>query len=406
MAPALAQSATKADPTPRARPAPALALRRIDLASFRSYETLRLDVGPAPVALIGANGAGKTNLLEALSLLAPGRGLRGARLADIARKGTTQWSVGATLEGSDGDFRIGTGIERGAANDLDDVEEDDQDGPSARRVVRIDGEAAKGPAALARLVAAVWVTPETDRLFLDSSSARRRLIDRLAFALVPDHARRVLQYQKALRERSRVLRDGPADGAWLDAIEAQAAEAGVAVAAARNDAVDALGSELLRSDGPFPKAGVALAGRIEAALRERPALAVEDEFRALLASGRARDADTGGAAEGPHRTDLALRHVVKDMPAALCSTGEQKALILALALAETRLIAGRRGIAPVLLLDEVAAHLDRERRAALYAEIDALGVQAWLTGTEVSAFEGLPAASQFFAVADGRIRTM
>jgi len=405
LAQALAQSAA-IDPTRERRPAPALVLRRLDLAHFRSYETLRLDVAAAPVALIGPNGAGKTNLLEALSLLAPGRGLRGARLADIARKGALHWSVGATLEGPDGATRIGTGIERGAANDLDDVEDDDQDGPSARRIVRIDGEAARGPAALARVVAAVWVTPETDRLFLDSASVRRRLIDRLAFALVPDHARRVLQYQRALRERSRLLRDGPVDPTWLDALEAQAAEAGVAVAAARNDAVDALAAELLRSDGPFPKASVALIGRIEADLRARPALAVEDEFRAFLAAGRARDAETGGAAEGPHRTDLALRHVVKDMPAALCSTGEQKALILALALAETRLIAGRRGQAPLLLLDEVAAHLDAERRAALYAEIGALGVQAWFTGTEGAAFEGLPAAAQLLAVADGRIRPM
>lgn len=391
-------------PTETTRGVGALALGRVDLADFRSYGALRIEVGPTPVALIGQNGAGKTNLLEAISLLAPGRGLRGARLGDIARRGTGRWSVAATIDGPSGVSTIGTGIERDAANDADDPEDDSQDMPAARRVVRIDGESVRGPAQLARVACVVWVTPENDRLFIDSASARRRLLDRMTFALDPEHARRVVQYQKALRERSRLLREGQADAAWLGAVEAQIAEAGVAVSAARNEAAAALAAKLAERDGPFPKAEIAIQGRFEAALLERPALAVEDEFRGILEELRPRDAETGGAGEGPHRSDLMVRHVDKDMPAASCSTGEQKALILALALAEAGLIAAKRGAAPILLFDEVAAHLDRQRREALYREIATLGAQAWLTGTDRAAFEGLDRDAQILAVADGHIR--
>jgi len=398
-------SLTDRKPTTEAKSAPALGVRRIDLSTFRSYAALRLEVGPGPVALIGPNGAGKTNLLEAVSLLAPGRGLRGARLGDIAKKGAPSWSVAATLDGPAGQTEIGTGIERGAANDADDPEEDEPESAALRRVVKIDGETARGPAQLARVACVVWVTPENDRLFIDSASARRRLLDRLTFALDPDHARRVVQYQKALRERSRLLRDGIGDRAWLEATEAQIAEAGVAVAAARNEAAAQLAARLAETDGPFPKAEIAVVGTIEAELLSEPALAVEDHFRARLADGRARDAEAGGTSDGPHRTDLAVRHVAKAMPVADCSTGEQKALILALALAEARLIAAKRGAAPILLFDEVAAHLDRKRREALYAEIAALGAQAWMTGTDRAAFDGIPAGAQIFAVADGSLRS-
>lgn len=375
--------------------APAMAVRRLDLQDFRNYGRLRLEVGAAPVVLTGPNGAGKTNLLEALSLLVPGRGLRRARLADLSRRSDADtasgWAVAARIDGPAGPLDIGTGLIR------------DNDAAAERRQVRIGGETAAGASALADVLDAVWLTPAMDGLFLDAPSARRRFLDRLVFGGDPAHARRVAGYERILRDRSRLLADRTADPAWLAALEGTMAELGVAVAAARLEAVDRLTAAMAHARGPFPQAELAVDGLAEGWLREMPATAVEDRFRDRLAANRVHDAEAGGAGEGPHRSDLAVRHAGRGEAAARCSTGEQKALLIAITLASSRLSALRRGAAPLLLLDEIVAHLDAARRRALFDEIDGLGAQAWLAGTEPSLFAELKGRAQFLAVCDGAV---
>jgi DNA replication and repair protein RecF len=370
----------------------ALAVRRLVLSDFRCYARLTLEVEPRPVVLSGANGAGKTNLLEAVSYLGPGRGLRGGRLSEVTRRGASGgWSVAARVTTPLGPVDIGTGLAP-----------DREEGPE-RRVVKLDGETARGPAALADVVNTIWLTPQMDRLFVDGASQRRRFLDRLVYGFDGDHARRVNAYERAMRERARLLKTGAADAAWLAALEGTMAEHGVAIAAARRDAVARLRQGLAEGLDPFPAAEVGCGGTLETWLDEMPALAVEDRFRAGLDACRARDAESGGAAEGTHRSDLIVRHVAKDMPAAQCSTGEQKALLIAIVLANARLHAARRDQAPLLLLDEVAAHLDGGRREALFDTISALGAQVWLTGTERALFAGLEGRAQFLAVRDGTV---
>ena len=381
--------------------APALALRRVVLADFRCYRRAELAAPAAPVVLFGANGAGKTNLLEAISFLAPGRGLRRARLAEIERRRAGSeaagpgWAIFATLDTPDGERSIGTG------RDPDRAPEDESD----RRVVRIDGAAAKGQAALADLVHLLWLTPEMDRLFDGGRSERRRFLDRIVLGFVPDHARNLAGYEQAMRERNRLLKDGRLDETWLGALEQSMAESGVAVAAARRQVVGRLAIAAEAALGPFPIPDLALAGDTEAELADTPALAAEDALRRRLAEGRRADAEAGRALAGPHRSDLVVHHRAKAMPAALCSTGEQKALLVALILAAARLLKLQRGAAPLLLLDEIAAHLDAQRRAALFDEIEALGAQAWMTGTEAELFAALGGRAAFVNVADGTLRT-
>lgn len=372
----------------RATLASALSVARLVVTGFRCYATARLDLDPRPVVLTGPNGAGKTNLLEAVSLLAPGRGLRRARLSEIDRHGGPGgWGVAATVLTPDGPVDIGTGREAG----------------SERRIVRIDGEAARGQTALADHVSAVWLTPDMDRLFREGAYERRRFLDRLVYGFDPAHAGRVTAYDQAHRERTRLLRDGGADPAWLLALEGTMVERGVAIAAARRDMVRRLSRALASAAGPFPGVHLGVAGTLEAWLGEGPALAVEDRFRAALRADRPADAERGGAAIGPHRSDLEARHLAKDMPAALCSTGEQKAMLIAIVLAEAKLQAAERGVAPLLLLDEVAAHLDGERRAALFDELCLLSGQAWMTGTDMDLFAGLNGRAQHIAVATATI---
>jgi DNA replication and repair protein RecF len=376
----------------RARPA---AVSRLSLTDFRCYPQARLDCEPRPVVLVGPNGGGKTNLLEALSFLAPGRGLRRARLAEVDRRpagsgeAAGPWAVAATVETAAGTVRLGTGRDPGG------------DGaPGQRRVVRVDGRPASGQSALASHLSIVWLTPEMNRLFLDAASARRRFLDRLVFGFDGAHAARVSAYRHGLRERARLLRDGAADDAWLSALEDTISARGVAIAAARRALVARLDAAAAEAIGPFPRVGVALEGTVEAWLDEAPALATEERFRAALRATRGRDTEAGGAV-GPHRSDLAVRHLAKGVPAARCSTGEQKALLVSLVLAHARLLAAERGETPTILLDEVAAHLDAERRAALYDELCALGAQAWLTGTDEALFEPLRRRAQLFRVCDG-----
>lgn len=370
------------------------AVARLTLTDFRSYASARLDVAPLPVVLTGPNGAGKTNLLEAISFLAPGRGLRRAKLGEIDRRGCAgAWALSIQLVTQDGLVQIGTG-------------RDAQSESGERRLVRIDGAPAKNQAALARLTSLVWLTPQMDRLFTEGSSARRRFLDRLVLGFDPEHASQLSAYERAMRERLKLLRDGGADPAWLTALEEEMAAHGIAIAAARGEVVAQLDRACAATRGPFPQARLAVEGEVDRWLVDRPALAAEEELRRRLQAQRRIDADSGTTTFGPHRADLVVHHLGNGMPAALCSTGEQKALLLAILLAQARLLTAQKGNAPIMLLDEVAAHLDAERRAALFAEILDLKTQAWLTGTDDVLFAGLREDAQFFAVADARLSEM
>ena len=386
-----------------------VSLSRLSLSDFRCYPSLRLQADARPVILTGPNGAGKTNILEAVSYLVPGRGLRGARLGEVARaepggnsqnsaKNTRIWAVAADLQTPNGPVSIGTG--RG----------DSGAGSREKRLVHIDGEPVRGQSVLADHLSAQWLTPQMDRLFVEGPSARRRFLDRLVFGFDPAHAGRVSAYEHALRERSRLLRQGwsdggrPADPEWLAALEDTMATRGVAVAAARLQLAARLGEiAATHGVGGFPGATVAVSGDVEKWLGEGPALQAEDRFRAALARARTGDGENGAAGLGPHRSDLVVHHLDSGQAAALCSTGEQKALLIALVLANARLQAAERGSLPLLLLDEVAAHLDEARRRALFAEILELGIQAWMTGTDLALFDPLAHFAQFFGVANATL---
>ena len=381
---------------PAAGDAPArVHLATLKLADFRNYTTLSLALTPGLVALVGDNGAGKTNLLEAVSLLSPGRGLRRAPYEAIARQGASGgFAVAATLAGADGPVAIGTAVAVSA------------DGGRSRRI-RIDGTDASGAEALLDHLVVLWLTPAMDGLFTGPPGDRRRFLDRLVLAIDPAHAGRVAAYERVLSERNRLLEAHDQDRSWLDAIEAQIAELGVAIAAARAELVGCLAAlaDAAGTAGPgaFPAATLALAGDLEADLAGRPATAAEDAFRAALRDGRARDRAAGRALAGPHRADLLVTHRDKGMPAALASTGEQKALLIGLVLDHARLVASLTGRTPILLLDEVAAHLDVHRRAGLFERLGRLGAQALMTGTDPLLFELLGADALRLAVADGRV---
>jgi DNA replication and repair protein RecF len=369
-----------------------LAVRQVRLTDFRNYRQFRLDCGIEPVVLVGANGAGKTNLLEALSFLAPGRGLRRARLDEVARRpDAATWAVAATLDTPEGRLAIGTGLEPG------------RDGSLPRRAVRIDGRPAPSQTALGLRVAAVWLTPQLDRLFLDGREERRRFLDRLVTALHPEHAGDVAAYENALRQRSRLLGEGNRDPHWFTVLEDTMARHGVALAANRADTVQRLDAAARLGIGPFPRASLAMSGEVDGWISAMAAIDAEDRLRAGLAANRLRDAEAGTTSLGPHRSDLAVRHLDLDLPAAEGSTGQQKALLVSIALAHARLVALSRGQPPLLLLDEIVAHLDSERRAALFDEVVALGAQSWMTGTDSELFKPLAGRAQVLRVADGSI---
>ncbi len=360
-------------------------VRRLILKDFRSYAHLRMQVDERPVVLTGANGAGKTNLLEAVSLLAPGRGLRRAQTRALDRlNGGGAWSIAARVQGAWGMGEIGT------ARSTDDGRE--------RRVVRIDGVPASSQAALGERVSVLWLTPAMDRLFQDGSSERRRFLDRLVLANDPAHMGRVASYGQALRERRRLLRSDRPDRAWLDAIEARLAGTGVAIAAARRQTVRALTAVLRRDPGRFPRPELDLDGAVETWLSDLSALDAEQRFADMLAANRRRDALSGTTLVGPHRSDLVVRDRSSGMPAKDGSTGQQKALLVSICLAEARRRAGLQQQLPILLLDEVAAHLDAGRRWDLFEELTTLGTQAWLTGTDAGVFQPFGRRAQFFHV--------
>ncbi len=375
------------------------AVSRLSLTDFRGYDALRLETDDRPVVLAGANGAGKTNLLEAISFLAPGRGLRRARLAEIDRRvppaRATEatpgaWTVAARLATAEGAVQVGTGR--------------DATSPSGeRRIVRIDGAKAKTQAELARLAHLVWLTPQMDRLFTEGSGGRRRFLDRLVLGFDPGHAVRLATYERALQERARLLREGPADPAWLATLEEGLASGGIAITAARQTLVARLDEACAAAEGPFPSARLTLKGEVEPMLAAMPALAAEEELRRRLAAARRSDGESGTTAIGPHRTDLVVHDRASGMAAASCSTGEQKALLIAIVLAHARLEWRIAGAPPILLLDEVAAHLDAGRRAALFAALQTIAAQAWLTGTDAALFTPLADAAQFFTVADAAV---
>ena len=277
-------------------------------------------------------------------------------------------------------------------------------GEGERRAVRIDGRTVSGQAPLAERLGVQWLTPGMDRLFVEGPAPRRRFLDRLVFGTDPGHAKRVSGYEKAMRARGRLLREGSRDDAWLKALEAEMSAFGIAVTAARRAAVVRLERALEGGIGGFPRAKIRLVGRLEDWLETMPAIDAEARLAEALAGARQRDRDSGGAAEGPHRSDLKVHHGATGMAAEACSTGEQKALLIAIVLANARIEAARRGTPPLLLLDEVSAHLDGERRAALYDEIMALGAQAWLAGTDAGLFEPLRGRAQFVAVLDGEMK--
>ncbi|MEQ1711428.1 MAG: DNA replication/repair protein RecF [Hyphomicrobium sp.] len=369
-------------------------IERVTLTDFRSYAALTVEAGPQPVVLVGPNGAGKTNLLEAISLLAPGQGLRRAPFAELARAGGNGgWVVSARTHTLNGAADIGTGIIAGQAG--------------ASRQVRIDGVSQSSSGILADYVEMVWVTPAMDGLFTGPAAERRRFLDRLILCFDAGYRTIAGRFERAMTARNRLLSDGVRDNAQLEGFELQMAETGIAIAAARAEAVAALTViiETRRArepDSAFPWSTIAIDGAIERDLATHPAVDVEDAYVRTLRTMRERDRAAGRTLDGPHRSDLIVGHGPKAVPARLASTGEQKALLLGLVLAHAELVAERQeGAAPILLLDEVTAHLDVHRRAALFGEIRRLGAQAWMTGNDRAAFEALAEHALFLAVDHG-----
>jgi len=380
-----------------AAPMTAAFIRRLTLTNFRSYHAAKILLERAgPVVLTGANGAGKTNLIEAISLFAPGRGLRRATLEELAfSEADGAWALSAEIEGMLGLATLGTGIDPPA-----------DDESAATRKCRIDRESVGSAAAFADHLRVVWLTPSMDPLFNGPASERRRFLDRLVLAVDAQHASRVAALERSLRSRNRLLEHTPGDTHWLDAIEHETAEVAVAVAAARAETVKRLSAALQASRGEapeFPQAEIALEGWMEQLLPDHTAIEIEDRYRALLKDSRARDAAAGRTLDGPHLSDLSVSQAGKNIPAADASTGEQKALLIRLVLAHASLIKQMTGFAPLLLLDEVVAHLDPFRRAALHDALATLAAQVWMTGADPAAFGDIIGRAQVFVVRGGNI---
>ena len=374
-------------------------VERLVLTNFRNYVAATFAFNAQPVVLIGQNGAGKTNLMEAVSLLSAGQGLRRAAYPDLARaSGPGGWSVAATMHTPSGAIEIGTGLVPSPATTV-----------RSGRIVRVDGETQGGSGILADLVEMVWLTPAMDGLLTGPASERRRFLDRLILCFDPAYRTRIGHFERAMQSRNRLLSDGVTDRTRLEGFEHVMAETGVAIAAARLEAVGQLTTTIAQRrerapDNPFPWAQLALEGTLETELANRAAVDVEESYAGQLAAARERDRAAGRTLTGPHRSDLVVGHGPKDMPSRLCSTGEQKALLVGLVLAHAELAGQRRdGVGPILLLDEIAAHFDPARRSALFEEILRLGLQAWMTGTDLEPFLPLKGQAQFFRVDDARL---
>src|SRR5476651_2222394 len=370
-------------------------IHRLTLTHFRNYRAASLQTRGDVVVLVGPNGAGKTNCIEAISFLSPGRGLRRATLDDVAdNEGDGSWAVSAEVEGALGLATLGTGIDapQGEVS-------------ATTRRCRIDREPVTSAAAFGDHLRMVWLTPAMDGLFLGAASERRRFFDRLVLAIDSAHSARVSALERSLRSRNRLLEVRNYDDHWCDAIERETAELAVAVAATRGQTLTRLAA-MLRARGAasaFPPAQIMLDGWMENALLTEPATSVEDRYRRILRDSRPRDAAAGRTLDGPHLTDLQVIYAPKNIPARDASTGEQKALLIGLVLAHAGLVAEMTGITPLLLLDEVVAHLDPGRRAALFTELARLGAQVWMTGADPAAFAGIGATGEVFDVDSGRI---
>jgi DNA replication and repair protein RecF len=375
-----------------------LSIASLSLHHFRNYEQARIEISPAPVVLTGPNGAGKTNILEALSLLAPGRGLRRARLTELDRMAPVSqeehhWAVSATVNGMQGEAQIGTGYDFSA-----------EEG-SNKRLLRIDAKPVRSHAELARHMAIVWLTPQMEQLFAEGASAGRKFLDRLVYNFEPEHAARVNEYEFAMRERNKLLQTGRWDTAWLEALEQTMAETAAAIAGSRLATAQTINHTIAASPLSFPKAIIHIEGLMEGWIGEgKPAVFAEESFKSLLAANRNQDAAAGRALAGAHRSELCVIHAQKQLPAQRCSTGEQKAVLLSIVLAQARAAAAWRGIVPVLLLDEVIAHLDGTRKLELFEEICQIGAQTWMTGTDARAFAELEQKARLFRVENGHIR--
>src|SRR3954470_10075670 len=370
-------------------------IRRLTLTHFRNYRRASLETRGDLVVLVGPNGAGKTNCLEAISFLSPGRGLRRATLEDVGdNQGDGSWAVSAEVEGALGLATLGTGIDAAGS-----------EAQATSRRCRIDREPVNSASAFGDHLRMVWLTPAMDGLFLGAASERRRFFDRLVLAIDSGHPSGVPARDRSLRSRNRLLEDRNTDSHWLDAVERETAELAVAVAAMRGQTVTRLAASL-RARGAasaFPSAAIMLDGWMENALVHEPATAVEDRYRQILRDGRPRDAAAGRTLDGPHLTDLQVIYAPKNMLARDASTGEQKALLIGLVLAHAGLVAEMTGITPLLLLDEVVAHLDPGRRAALFVELATLGAQIWMTGADPAAFADVGATGEVFNVENGRV---
>jgi len=367
---------------------------RLTLTNFRNYHAASLKTDARTVVLVGANGAGKTNLIEAVSFFAPGRGLRRATLDEVAfSEGDGSWAVSAEIEGALGLATLGTGIERPA-----------EDSATTVRKCRIDREPVGSAAAFANHLRVIWLTPAMDTLFTGAPSERRRFLDRFALAVDAEHGSRVNALERSLRSRNRLLEDARPDAHWLDAVEHETAELAVAVASQRVETMRRLETVLTsRKGSAFPPAEIALDGWMEQLIPNHPAAEIEERYRAVLRDNRPRDAAAGRTLDGPHLTDLKVIYAAKGTPAADASTGEQKALLIGLILAHARLIAEMSRFAPILLLDEVVAHLDPSRRAALHRELEQLGTQVFMTGADPALFVEVGDDALFVEVAAGRL---
>lgn len=367
-------------------------LTSLKLSHFRCYSNLALNLTEQPVVLTGENGAGKTNILEAISFLIPGRGLRRAKLTEIVQQGSQQpWAVATTLSQGNYSTAIGTGLET--------LEEGTE-----RRVVKIDGKKISGQAPLAQHLNITWLTPQMDRLFTEGASGRRKFLDRLVYGFDPTHAQRVNQYEQALRERRKLLQERRMDPYWLNGLEDTIASHGIAILVARKHVVDELTLALREAEDHFPQATLFMEGVLETFLDTHSALETEDYFRKKLAETRNLEAETGSTPLGAHKSDLIVIFTPKGQKAAFCSTGEQKVLLLSIIMAASRLLSARKHSTPLLLLDEVIAHLDVARRSALFQVLVNLNMQVWLTGTDAVLFEELKDHAQFFHVQAGMVR--
>ena len=384
-----------------------ISIKRLNLMDFRCYGFTRLETDGRPVVLTGPNGAGKTNLLEAISYLVPGRGLRGARLNDVGRTHSGSdnydndghsgarrgWAVAAEINHYGKVIEIGTGLETGS-----------EESARERRVIMINGNKDKTQSELGKYTSALWLTPQMDRLFMEGASGRRRFVDRLVLGIDPDHASSVSAYEHSMRSRNKLLKEGARDNEWLTSLEDTMARYGVAVVAQRMEVVTQLNHLALQETKPFPGAQMAMKGPVETWLEKFPAIDVEEMLRFSLANSRTIDSEAGGACIGPHKSDYSVQHVPSGADADQCSTGEQKALLVRIILAATLLQVRARGRAPLLLMDEISAHLDAMRRGTLFDMISNMGVQAWMTGTDEQMFQSLGNRVQRFNIVNAKVK--